>query len=103
MIYVYDNLANISSQMCKMLYGLLPPTQKRKADARQGASKTIAIMEYFALKNILNFSNLPDFEFNANGKPMLKNFKFSISHANNILCIAVLSNSDKTLFKNVSF
>ena len=95
MIFIYNFNNSISAGILEMLYDLLPASLKQKANKRQGHDKAITIIEYFALKNLLNFKGLPDFEYNKNGKPSLKNHAFSIAHCNNVLCIATSSKNNQ--------
>lgn len=89
MIYVFDKFNTIPESEYSRLYNLLPPSRKQKADLRFGLDKKICILEYFILKRLLNFSGYPDFTYGENGKPMLNGYHFSISHADDILCMAV--------------
>ena len=89
MIYIFDKFNEVKESKYLRLYNLLPKSRKQKASARTGVDKQICILEYFILKDLLKFSGYPDFEYTAEGKPNLKNFHFSISHADDILCLAV--------------
>ena len=89
MIYIFDKFNEVKESEYLRLYNLLPKSRKHKADMRAGIDKQICILEYFILKDLLKFDGYPDFEYTAEGKPYLKNFHFSISHADNVLCLAI--------------
>ncbi len=91
MIYCFCNFDKLTEKQYNKLYNFLPLSRKQNADKKCGIDKKIAILEYFLLKKLLKFKNFPDFSYSSNGKPMLKGYHFSISHTDDVLCIAIAS------------
>ena len=89
MIRVFDNLDRFSEEQYQRLYEQLPPSRKEKAAVRDGNNRKVAISEYFLLNELLNLTDNVDFSYNENGKPLLSGYNFSISHCDDVICIAI--------------
>lgn len=95
MIYVVKNFDKISEKRIESLYEKLPRSIKKKANARKETPAfRPTIMEYYVVKQQLDFEDGTDFSYNRNGKPSVKGKKpFSIAHKDGILAVSV-STSD---------
>ena len=92
MLFIFDKSCRggVQPLRYKQLVEDLPKSRKEKLNKlKTEQDKLICVIEYYAVKKLLKLKTNQDFSYTSNGKPYIEGKKhFSISHSNNLLCIA---------------
>lgn len=91
MIYIYKNLSKLKLDTYFKLLSNLPKELQEKANEKKTQTdKNIFVFEYHKLKQLLKV-DLNAIKYSKRGKPYFEDNErhFSISHSNNLLCIAI--------------
>lgn len=95
---IYDNINNYSTNNFKNFYSILSESEKEKFNKLiKDNDKKLLLLSRYLLKQLIeqNTNFIYDntsIKYNENGKPMIENISYNISHSNEYCAVAVSNN-----------